>query len=106
MQTQESCRTGSRVYLNGVLTVVAALLALVVIQGSVGLPGASEANAAGRSVTEAKGINNPADQRQTMINELRRMNQRLDKLSAKFDKGAIEVEVVKMPNSERASRGD
>lgn len=88
-------------YLNMILTVIAALLALLVIRDP--SPALSQAHAASPGATP-KGIQNPADQRFQMIAELRKINEKLDRLSGNF-KGPVDVNVVKMPNGNGGNGG-
>ena len=84
-----------RSYLNTVLTVIAALLALIAFDLVVGTPAPNEASAAGRAST-AGGQINPAVQRQDMLIELRRLNGQLNEINASLG-GTIDVDVVRMP---------
>lgn len=84
-----------RSYLNTVLTVIAALLALIAFDLVVGTPAPSVASAAGRAST-ASGQINPAVQRQDMLIELRRLSGQLNEINASL-RGTIDVEVVRMP---------
>lgn len=103
MSNQPQSAQRSNVYLNGVLTAIAVLLGLAVAQGTIGLPEAQEAmaqrvsNASGGSGDA--GIINPADQRQMMIAELRRMNEKLDKLNGVLARTPLDVNVVAMPKA-------
>jgi len=92
---RETSRTSA--YLNAVLTVIALLLAALVLQGG-GAPGVSEADAGdgGRG-----GIINPADQRRQMIQQLGRINDRLGSIQERLDQ-TMEVDVVAMPRTEGA----
>ena len=83
-------------YLNMILTVIAALLALLLIRDP--SPALSQAHAAASPGGAARGIQNPADQRFQMIAELRKINEKLDRLSGAL-KGPFEVNVLKMPVS-------
>jgi len=86
-----------RSYLNTMMTVIAALLAVIAFDLVVGTPAPSEAVAAGGSATTGKGQFNPAAQRQDMIAELRKLNGQMTKIEKSLG-GAIEVDVVRMPS--------
>lgn len=96
MNDRTSPPARSRAYLNAVLTAIALLLAAVLFQNTTGAPALSEASADTRG---SGGLANPADQRREMINELKRVNDRLERLSREI-KAPIEVEVVRMPSTE------
>lgn len=108
--TTES-RVGGRTYTNGVLTVVAALLGVSIMQHTVGLPGGEEALAQRVSTgtrdglsaptrsgepTPAMGIPNAADQRARMISTLDSIEARLGKIESRLS-GPMEVRVLEMP---------
>ncbi len=86
-----------RSYLNTIMTVIAALLAVIAFDLVVGTPAPSEAVAADRSPTTGGGQFNPAAQRQEMIVELRKLNGQMNKIEKALG-GAIEVDVVRMPS--------
>lgn len=85
-------------YLNGVLTVIAALLALLVVdrvgEGPVGTmamagPPTGEPDPKG-------GLVSAADQRKQIILELRALGKRLEQVEAQL-KGGLSVKVTEMP---------
>ncbi len=84
-------------YLNGVLTVIAALLILVVAQMSGALPAPAQAVAQPGPYPINSGLANPADQRREMIAELQKISAHLERLTGRFSGEALKVEVVKMP---------
>jgi len=84
-----------RSYLNTILTVVAALLAVIAFDLVVGTPAPSEALAADHGAT-GSGLVNPAAQRQEMLIELRRLNGQLNEINAALG-GTIDVDVIRMP---------
>jgi len=84
-----------RSYLNTILTVIAALLAVIAFDLVVGAPAPTEASAAGRSPGAAGQIN-PAVQRNEMIAELRTMNKSINEIKTTLGK-TFNVEVVRMP---------
>jgi hypothetical protein len=84
-----------RSYLNTMLTVIAALLAIIAFDLVVGAPAPSEASAADTDPA-GTGRFNPAVQRHEMLIELRRLNGQMNEVNAALG-GAIEVDVVRMP---------
>lgn len=84
-----------RSYLNTMLTVIAALLAIIAFDLVVGAPAPSEASAA-ESDSANVGRFNPAVQRHEILLELRRLNGQMNEVNAALG-GAIEVDVVRMP---------
>ena len=83
------------VYRNAALTVIAGILGVIAMRGLDGAPGTAEA--AGNRNTG--GVVNPADQRQEMILELRRVSEKLDALNKTLAK-PIKAEIVSMPDGE------
>ncbi len=79
---------------NMLLVVVAVLLTLVLTREG---PGESSAMAQGGAPTGG-GLANPADQRNQMIAELRRLSDQVESLRRTMDK-PIRVEVVRMPET-------
>lgn len=65
------------------------------------LDGAGAANVAHAQATG--GVVNPADQRNQMIKELRKMSERIDKLNSSFERafsgGPVDVAVVEFPKN-------
>ena len=93
-------------YLNGLLTVIAVLLALNLW---VGLhAGSSPANNASLSLAtpaHAQGRANPAEERQEMIGKLDEINESVQDLSDKLDNtitrnGLVRVQVESMPDGD------
>lgn len=91
----------SRSYLNGVLTVIAGLLALLVADrlsapdASLGFTAAAVAQPDDESQPSG-GLVSAADQRKLMIAELRKMSKRLDSIQSRLDSG-LTVKVTEMP---------
>jgi hypothetical protein len=85
-----------RGYQNAVLTVIAALLAVNVVDRQWGVlaPSAAEAQVAGSQ--EPGGMSNALEQRKQMIAELRQLTSRLERLDARLTSG-ISVKVTDMP---------
>lgn len=90
----------SRRYTNGVLTIMAVLLGAIALQGAVGLPGASEAQAqrSRRSSEKAEPFTplNSAAQRARIITELERISERLSTFESAFE-GPFDVRVTELP---------
>jgi len=86
-----------RGYTNTVLTAIALLLGGVVLGqfAQSGSPALSSAGASGPP-TKGGGFVSPAEQRITMINELRALGRKVDSLQARLDKG-FSVKVTEMP---------
>jgi hypothetical protein len=98
-------------YLNGVLTVIAALLALLVADRYAWAPAAAEAaseqptrttrrdDATGRTRADepAGGLVSAGDQRKQMLAELRELGRRLAALESLI-KGGLSVRVTEMPD--------
>ena len=105
-QVDRSDSDGSRRYTNGVLTVVAVLLGVLALQGAVGLPGATEAQAqrSRRTSEKAEPFSplNSAAQRARIVSELERISERLSSFESAFD-GPIDVRVTEMPESAMSS---
>lgn len=96
--------TGPRFgYRDGVLTAIAALLALNLLKGGepAGLPFAGEALAQ-RAVPEAYGVPNASEQRARMIRVMEEMSVRVQALTQTVEKGGFKVEVTSMPKVELA----
>ncbi|TVQ31605.1 MAG: hypothetical protein EA376_09045 [Phycisphaeraceae bacterium] len=105
MRQKNATGAGSNAYRNGALTAIAVLLATLLAQSTVGLPGVSQADAQSRSATrQTGGIINPADQRQAMIAELKRLNDKIDTLSDRLGRPPFDVNVMRMPRPQ--SDGD
>ncbi|HYF13499.1 MAG TPA: hypothetical protein VD971_00350 [Phycisphaerales bacterium] len=98
-----------RAFTNGVLTTIAGLLAFNVYtqssrsggvtgeafaQGSVGVVGEAQPS------DDAKGLVSAADQRKSMINELRELNARLERMESVMERG-LNVKVTSMPAESR-----
>jgi len=86
-----------RGYTNTILTAIALLLGGVVL-GHFAQSGSPALSSAGASGPPAKGggFVSPADQRITMINELRNLGRKVESLEASLSKG-INVRVTDMP---------
>jgi len=98
MRQMNASSAGSKVYRNAALTAIAILLAMNLAQSTVGLPGLSAADAQSRSAPrQSGGIINPADQRNTMIAELRRLNEKMDALSDRLGRPPFDDNVMRMP---------
>ena len=101
-QVDRTDERGTGRYMNGVLTVIALLLGVLVLQSVVGGPGLSEAQAQRSRRTAAKvaalAPPNAAAQRVRMISELERISERLASLGSAMD-GPIDVRVIEMPES-------
>jgi hypothetical protein len=83
-------------YLNGVLTVIAVLLGLLVLDAR---PGAGPAAARAQSEDqpgEGAGLISAGEQRKQMIAELRRISARLERLDARLN-AVLNVKVTEMP---------
>jgi len=101
-----NARSRNGTYLNGVLTVIAGLLAVLVTQSTIGLPGPESAVAADRVSTvrgesasrESIGIPNAADQRARMIASLDAMDARLARIESKLN-APLDVKVIDMPET-------
>lgn len=104
MSTNVQGRKGT--YLNGVLTVIAGLLVVAVVQSSVGLPGPRSVEAADRAAPvrsesisrEPMGIPNASDQRVRMINSLDSIEARMARIEAKLS-APLDVKVIDMPET-------
>ncbi len=85
----------SRTYLNGVLTAIALLLAVIALKPAE-LTSVAMAQPAVKSAAEPveTGLMNASEQRKTIIAELRTMNKHFEKLEATLAKG---VRVSEMP---------
>jgi hypothetical protein len=90
-------------YRDGVLTAIAALLALNLLKGgdATGLPGAREALAQ-RAAPEAYGVPNASEQRARMIRVMEDMSAKVQSLAQTIEKGGFKVEVTAMPKVELA----
>lgn len=86
-------------YLNGVLTVIAVLLGLLVVQRGIE-PGA-ERNAAfaasGQNKPGHVGFPNAAEQRKRLIASVQQLDARLKQIESGLLKGTLSVKVVEMP---------
>ncbi len=107
MNVNARSRNGS--YLNGVLTVIAGLLVVVVAQSTIGVPGLDSVQAADRmsagtsSAREPMGIPNAADQRARMISSLDAIDTRLTRIESLLSK-PLDVNVIDMPESKSESK--
>jgi hypothetical protein len=83
-------------YQNAVLTVIAVLLGLSALERQTGRSIELPAASAQPGQPEAGGLTNAIEQRKVMINELRAMNGRLDRIETRLN-GNMEVKVKDMP---------
>lgn len=83
-------------YHNAVLTVIAALLALLALQRSIGLPDGPAALAAPPEKPTTKPPFNAASQRRQIFEEIKKTNERIGKVEAVLRQG-LDVRVVSMP---------
>jgi hypothetical protein len=100
-----------RSYTNGVLTAIAALLGVIVLQqtNSTGPQGAAlaQVGVVGEQVPSegaATGLISAAEQRKAIISELKTMNDRLTAIEGALAKG-INVKVTSMPAQKAALEG-
>ncbi len=93
-----STRSGfqSRRATSVLLSINAMLLIALVFQWTPPAPASANPSATRRP----QGVVNPADQRKDMINELRRINQKLDALNEKLSR-PFEVRVIDMPSDQK-----
>lgn len=107
MENQRPITTRRVAYLNVVLTAIAVLLALLLVdrQGVAGWlapPGArAQASAADDPQSSAQSLVSASEQRKLMIAELKRLAGKLDRIEAKLNAG-LNVKVTEMP----AAKGD
>ena len=95
-QRHNTRRTG---YLNGILTVIAVLLALQLVDRQVGLTAPSPASAQVQPedpATSAQSLVSASEQRKQMIAELRRIAGRIERIESKISAG-LSVRVTEMP---------
>ncbi len=100
MARRSESSSRSRSYQNVILTVIAAFLGVLALQGGSGAPSIKEASASqgsGRAVRGGGGLANPAQQRQESIHQLRDINEHLKKLINAIEGEAIDVNVISMP---------
>src|SRR5690349_7380843 len=95
-------RTG---YTNGVLTVIAALLALNLAMSAGNTPSVLPAAQAQPTepVDEGSGLISASEQRKVIIAELRRLGTKMDRLEAKLNSG-LNVKVTEMPAAKQAEK--
>ncbi|MFM9956543.1 MAG: hypothetical protein ACKVZJ_00570 [Phycisphaerales bacterium] len=86
-------------YRDGVLTVIAALLAMHLLKSENGAV-APEAAYAQRLAPEAYGVPNAAEQRNRMIKVMEEMTAKVQALSSTVERGGFKVEVTAMPKVE------
>jgi len=92
----------SRGYTNTVLTAIAVLLAVLVLDNNAGMVGPiSTASAQSRSTTQhTGGLVSAADQRKTMIAEMGEMNGRLERIERALAKG-LNVRIMNAPAQDK-----
>jgi len=102
-QQQNQNKPTRRNYTNGVLTAIAALLGVIVLQqanstGSAGVAAAQVGVVGERTATDdaATGLISAAEQRKSIITELKSVNERLGAIEGALAKG-INVKVTSMP---------
>jgi hypothetical protein len=96
-------RTG---YTNGVLTVIAGLLALNLFFSPGNTPEvlpAARAQPVTEPVDEGTGLVSASEQRKVIIAELRRLGSKMDRLEAKLNSG-LNVKVTEMPAAKQAEK--
>lgn len=91
---------GRTAYLNVVLTVIAVLLGLLVLDGRAGRTGPADARAQGAQPDDpaatSQSLVSASEQRKQMIAELRRIASRVERVESKLASG-ISVKVTEMP---------
>jgi hypothetical protein len=104
-----NARTRNGTYLNGVLTMIAGLLVVLVAQSTIGVPGVDTVQAADRvtaaptTAREPMGIPNAADQRARMIASLDAIDGRLARIESALSK-PLDVKVIDMPETKSDSK--
>ena len=95
--TERTDGVRGRGYLNGILTVIAGLLVVIVLQWGAG-GFASEAVAGREEVVQEEGIGlpNAAAQRRDILRAVEKMDSRLQRVEKAIG-GTLKVEVVSMP---------
>lgn len=88
-------------YRDGVLTVIAALLAMHLLKDGAGVP-VTDAAQAQRLAPEAYGVPNAAEQRNRMIKVMEEMSAKVQALTSVVERGGFKVEVTAMPKVELA----
>lgn len=91
-------------YTNGVLTVIAGLLALNLVSGGADAPGVlpeAQAQPGAGPTDSGSGLISASEQRKVMIAELRRLTSKMDRLEAKLNSG-LSVKVTEMPAVKQA----
>lgn len=102
MNVNDRSRNGT--YLNGVLTVIAGLLTVLVAQSTIGVPGPDAAQAADRTIATSPGVREPigipnaADQRNKMNGILESIDSRLGRIESQLSK-PLDVKVIDMPET-------
>lgn len=99
METTPHSVARSRGYQNAMLTLIAVMVGLGLLERQLspdGLAGPAGASAQGPTDPDQGGLMNALEQRKVMIAELRSIGARLDKLDAKLAQG-LSVKVVDMP---------
>jgi len=93
-------REQRRSFERAALAAIVALLAVIALQRAAPIDGLTAAHAQPDRFSHAdqRGLINPADQRQRIITELSKTNQRLERLLERIGKDAIKVKVVEMPD--------
>lgn len=97
MSTMNSHNDRTRLsYQNRVLTIIAVLLAVVVTQRAEFLPDTSEASATAQAPRQVPSPPNAAAQRIKMIQELEKIERRMDSIEKKLS-SPLNVNVISMP---------
>jgi hypothetical protein len=107
MTTHQSS-SGARTYTNAMLTVIAILLGVALLDRAAPEPVVARAHAqpgAMPAPDESTGLISAAEQRKIMIAELRQISTRLDKLDGAMSR-VLNVKVVEMPPVRVQEKGD
>ncbi len=100
--------SGARTYTNAMLTVIAILLGVAVLDRAATDPVVARAHAqpgAATATDDSTGLVSAAEQRKIMIAELRQISNRLDKLDGAMSR-VLNVKVVEMPPVRVQEKGD
>lgn len=99
--------SGARTYTNAMLTVIAIMLGVAVLDRAATDPVVARAHAqpGATASDESTGLVSAAEQRKIMIAELRQISNRLDKLDGAMSR-VLNVKVVEMPPVRVQEKGD